>query len=176
MFTLIVYKPDSADYCRGCHMASYSADHQVHNFLNAEQLAQEWSEYLYKNLELRINEAGYDFWIFKNGTMVFKESYPYWDGAERYGYNTDEYYEHLEELEKEEAEDNVEINRIWEQAKTVAQKKQDEKKNAELKKQQETIAKLEAQAKEKRLQAYKELQREFGPENISIEPTRTVVN
>jgi len=158
-------------------MASYSADHQVHNFLNAEQLVKEWSEYLYKNLELRISEAGYDFWIFKDGTMVFKESHPYWDGAERYGYNTDAYYENLQELEQQESVDSVEITRLWTQAKEIAQNKQNEAKNAAMKKQQAELAKQEAAAKEKRLAQYKELQREFGKENVvMIEPTRTVVS
>lgn len=79
-FILIAYKPRSEDYCKGCLMASYSSDHAVHSALTEEELVQVWSEYLLKNINLDMNESGYDFWIFKDGIQVISESSYCWDG------------------------------------------------------------------------------------------------
>ncbi len=106
-------------------MASYSSDHKVKNWLTVEALTEELAACLHRNMNLDCNEAGYRFWIFKNGVMVFNETYQTWDGAERYGYNSDTYYEHLEELDQQEAVDAAEINGIMERAKALAQVKQD---------------------------------------------------
>jgi hypothetical protein len=90
MFLLIAYKPDSSDYCRGCHMASYSSDHEIHTHLNAETLVVHWAHYLQKNLDLDHSEAGYTFWVFKNGIKVWEGNYATWDGDLRYEYDSPE--------------------------------------------------------------------------------------
>jgi hypothetical protein len=162
MYLLIEYKTDSTDYCSGCRMASYSSDHQVHNFLTAEQLVEKWAKYLHRNLNLDCNEAGYEFWIFKNGVMLFKENYTDWDGAERYGYNTDEYYEHIEELEAQEKADLQEISELHHKAKAMAQVMQDKQKQNEKKLTEQKAAEDRTRAKEDRRKEFEKLQQEFG--------------
>lgn len=64
MFTLIAYKPDSDDYCRGCHMASYSSDCIVRMNLTPVELVQEWAKL--QTLETGTGEAGYDILVLAN--------------------------------------------------------------------------------------------------------------
>lgn len=73
MYLLVAYKPDSDDYCKGCHMASYSSDFVRHNHLSREELIQKWGELIAKNKQLECNEAGYDFYIYEDGVEVWEE-------------------------------------------------------------------------------------------------------
>lgn len=91
----IAYKPSSDDYCRGCHMASYSSDHIIETFDDVEQVMPWIKDIL--NKELSINEDGYEITIIVNGMIVVKESHPYsyddWpnDSPQEFVYH--EYYE-----------------------------------------------------------------------------------
>lgn len=162
MFLLIAYKPDSEDYCRGCRMASYSADFETHNMLTADKLTELLAGYLFKNLNLDCNETGYHFYIYKDGIQVWHENYCRWDGAERYVYNTDEYWEHFTELEEREKQDADEINGIYIKAQELAGLKQENKKNADIAKKNADIAMSVAAEKESRRLEFEKLQKEFG--------------
>lgn len=71
-YTLIAYKPDSNDYCRGCHMASYPSSFQFQNHLSKEKLIEEFSKLIAYNLEkLDCNEDGYCFIVLREGICVF---------------------------------------------------------------------------------------------------------
>lgn len=86
-YTLIAYKPDSDDYCRGCHMASYSSDLIIFNALDVNKIIDKMVE-CNTNIELNdnCNEAGYKFSIYKNGIII--------SGNDAYGENmTDEEWE-----------------------------------------------------------------------------------
>jgi hypothetical protein len=58
-YLLSAYKPDSHDYCRGCHMASYSSDFQQLETDDKSELIDFWADLLAK--ELGYNEEGYQF-------------------------------------------------------------------------------------------------------------------
>jgi hypothetical protein len=161
MFLFIAYKSDSQDYCRNCLMASYHGDFIVENHIDSEKLVEKWSELLYKNLNLGCNESGYKFYIFKNGIKVYDEYRATWDGAEIYGYNTDEYYEHLTDLEEQESKDSLEISEIYTKAKELADIKQNNKILGEKHKENEKRLKRAAEDKEKRRIEFEMLKKEF---------------
>jgi hypothetical protein len=164
MYLFIAKKDYSSDYCMGCHMASYHSDFELRNWLSREELIKVRSEYLHKNMNMRINEAEYEFYIFKQGIMLHGgDGYngTCWDGGLRYGYNTDEYYEHFEELEKQEKEDREEFVLIVQEAKAIANGLQETMKAKE----KQALAKRDelevARAKEERRKRYEELKGEF---------------
>lgn len=74
MYLLVAYKPDSADYCKGCLMASYSSDFVRYNNLSREDLVKRWGELLAKNMNLEFGEAGYIFHIFEDGVEMWGEA------------------------------------------------------------------------------------------------------
>lgn len=163
MFLFIAYKPSSEYYCCGCHVASYKSNHEIYNWLNADGLINIWSKYL--NLNLGCGEDGYTFYVFKDGIQVWNGNYSTWDGYQRYEYDTDEYWEHYNKLEKQEENDLTELFHIKKQAEDLAAIKQKEKMVAE--ETQHSKAKLEAETKTKeyRRKQFEELQKEFGSEH-----------
>lgn len=54
-YTLIGYKPDSSDYCMGCHMASYDSEHFVICSKDEEHVSTVWADNI--SPELRPGEA-----------------------------------------------------------------------------------------------------------------------
>lgn len=78
-YIFIAHKRDSADYCRGCLMQSYASDFVYEYALNKEELITTWADYLAKNKKLQCNEAGYDFYIWKHGIQIYKETWEYVD-------------------------------------------------------------------------------------------------
>lgn len=65
MITILAYKPDSEDYCRGCHMASYSSDFQRKSSENSEEIAEFLAGLMFLNSHFDKNESGYEFtWLF----------------------------------------------------------------------------------------------------------------
>lgn len=72
-YSLIVYKPNSSDYCRGCHMASYSSDFGSYFCQTREQVTELAAEFKKRNEFLLINEAGYDFLILKDGRVFLDD-------------------------------------------------------------------------------------------------------
>jgi hypothetical protein len=81
-YTLIAYKPDSADYCRGCHMASYSSDLIIYNSLDVNKIIDKMVE-LNSRIELNdnCNEEGYEFSIYKNGIIISGDDVDGEDGS-----------------------------------------------------------------------------------------------
>lgn len=161
MFLFIAYKPNSSDYCKGCHMASYSSDFETKNMLNSQELTEFWSEYLFKNLNLECNEEGYSFYIYKDGIQVWNENYCRWDGGERFVYDSDEYWINYTKLEEQEKEDNEEISGIWAKANELANKKQQSKKEAEQAKLIAENQKIANDALERRRKEFEKLKQEF---------------
>ncbi len=171
-YLFIALKPDSTDYCRGCRMASYSSDFHQQNHLKADELVELWSTYLHKNLNLDCNEAGYDFYIYKDGVQVWNETYSRWDGGERFGYNADEYYVRYDELEKQEQEDLAAINEIHGRAKEKAEQKQQAQKQAEAKKKADEQRAADEKAKEERRKQFEKLQQEFSGDYHPLNPPK----
>ncbi len=67
VITILAYKPDSDDYCRGCHMARYSADFEWKASMDRAMIAEFLSEILFRNKHLDTNETGYDTTFLFNG-------------------------------------------------------------------------------------------------------------
>ena len=57
-YTLKAYKPNSEDYCMGCHMASYESDCIEKYDLSEDELIKKIAEI--EAIELGMNEAVYD--------------------------------------------------------------------------------------------------------------------
>lgn len=74
-YILVAYKPDSSDYCRGCHMASYSSGYKMYSECTREQLIKEWAAL--RAIELSCNEAEYEFQLIIDGYFVGGERHPY---------------------------------------------------------------------------------------------------
>lgn len=126
MYLFIAYKPDSEDYCRGCRMAEYSSDFESANHLTAAKLAEKWAEYLYRNTQLRCNEAGYQFSIYLDGFQVYHPDYHVcWDGTE--GLSSDEYYANQDEFVAREKWMLAGISAIEAHAKVLAHEIEKEK-------------------------------------------------
>lgn len=169
MFILIAYKPTSRDYCRGCLMATYNSDHEIKHMLDAEELTELWAEYLFKNEDLGCNEKGYDFWVFKDNKKVFSGGGAnYYENdnlcAKLYGQDTDEYWEHYEESQKQEEADIDEICKIYNDAKILAAEKQKTALNAKQKREQAERLKREAEDKAEKQLQFERLKKELGHE------------
>jgi|SRR6201998_47647 len=64
-YLIVAYKSDSSDYCRGCHMASYSSDFE---FLNTNDRSKALRFLVDKlNVKLDYNESGFKFTLFIDG-------------------------------------------------------------------------------------------------------------
>jgi hypothetical protein len=76
IITILAYKSDSEDVCRGCHMASYSSDFQFRSSMDRTEVAEFLAGLMFANKHLDTNEGGYEFtWLF-NG-----EENPDWELA-----------------------------------------------------------------------------------------------
>ena len=76
-YTLIAYKPNSSDRCRGCLMASYSSDFEELTTSNPNEIISRLAEILKRNLQLECNEGGYDpILLFKNGIKLYDSYFP----------------------------------------------------------------------------------------------------
>lgn len=63
-YLVVSYKASSDDYCRGCHMASYSSDHHI-EILTKDEAIDHVSTL--EATQLSVNECGYDHWIYEMG-------------------------------------------------------------------------------------------------------------
>jgi hypothetical protein len=59
-YLFYAYKPDSDDYCKGFHMASYYGDVVFQPEIDEAEVVQLWAGCLLKNKSLETNEAGYE--------------------------------------------------------------------------------------------------------------------
>jgi hypothetical protein len=142
-YTMISYKPHSEDYCRGCHMASYRADFQTDIGITKEDLVKKLSEHMFADKDHGCGEAGYGFLIFQNGINIYDsinhsgKSYDgtdnclQWEGDNRYVYDSDEYWEHFEELDAEKKRTHAELTAILAEAQGIADKQWAAKKEKE---------------------------------------------
>lgn len=155
MYLLIAYKPSSDDYCRGCHMASYSSDLCIINNLTLDEVINEASNFLCKNEFLDCNEVGYNLSIFKNGVQIVGDSYPYIDRLWINGL-TDEENQEEDELYR------IAGKELWKQIeeKTVQKIKDRIKKQKE--NEQKRKLELEQKEKERKLKEYEKLRSELG--------------
>jgi hypothetical protein len=66
-YTVIGYKPDSADTCLGCVMERYDSAHVL--FLTTDELdfVEKWAELLFKNLIRKHGESAYEITVLVNG-------------------------------------------------------------------------------------------------------------
>lgn len=171
LYTLIMHKSDSYDYCRGCLMDSYTSDFEFSNYLTRDTLIERLAELAYKNLNLRINESGYKFIVLKDGVVLYNDidemrcNTP--DYVDRvygiYNENDPQFYDKLEEAERMSEIAKVEIGKIMSEAKTFAQNRID----------QEKLAKQQAEIKQKELDQkrheenqrahYEQLKKKFEP-------------
>jgi hypothetical protein len=152
-YILIVYKPSSEDYCRGCLMASYGADHEVFDDLSVDDLVEKWADYIYANMHLGCNEAGYEFWIFRDGIKVIEESQfcYYYDGEDDEFDDSKVICEIMSIIETKANE----LANVYEKDRLAKEKKlREDKKAAE-----------EKEALLKRQAAYEKLKKEFGGPN-----------
>ena len=166
MYVFIAYKPDSTETSRGCRMGSYSSDHAVH-IVDRKGLVNIWAQYLQKNLNLDCQETEYEFWVFKDGVMVFEERCITWDdGTYRDVNDTDEII-----IEAEKAE----INDVYKEASILAAKNdKTEKSQKALESQKAAQATLE-KSRQARLEQFKTLKKEFeSVKSDSIENFRKV--
>ncbi len=127
IYTLIGYKDDSSDYCRGCHMASYSSEFAFYNNLNPEGLVAQLALLMLGNLRLRINEAGMKFIVLKNGIQLYNEPDSggfHYDEYNRY--SGDEGLEYEEEIDARREEANFFLTDVLANAKTLAEKRLNE--------------------------------------------------
>ena len=64
-YLIIAYKSDSSDYCRGCHMASYSSDFEFINTNDRNKALRFLVDKI--NTTLDYNESGFKFTMFLDG-------------------------------------------------------------------------------------------------------------
>ena len=67
VYTLVAYKPESDDYCKGCHMEHYYAQFDMAISENEEDIIKKWSSCLVTNKELRPNEEPWEMNLLING-------------------------------------------------------------------------------------------------------------
>lgn len=66
-YTLLAYKPDSDDYCRGCVMARYSADFKWQTSANPAEIVEAAAQLMMENKFMDTSEAGYELTLLENG-------------------------------------------------------------------------------------------------------------
>ncbi len=67
LYTLIAYKSNSSDYCRGCLMASYGSDFELWTGTEVEALADRWASLLDRNRNRERGEDGFEITLLING-------------------------------------------------------------------------------------------------------------
>jgi|SRR5208282_6860956 len=65
IITILAYKSESEDYCRGCVMARYTADFQWRASMDRTEVAEFLAGLMFANKHLDHGESGYEFtWLF----------------------------------------------------------------------------------------------------------------
>lgn len=163
-YLFIANKENSTDYCRGCLMASYDSDFYMENHLTDEALVKFWAEYLYRNDNLSVNEAGYQIAIFSGGIKVWDdtEGGPTWDGFNQYDTEALDNSPGLyEELEEREAADKKQINALRKQAQAVVQARIANELAQKQKLERKEKKAQEDRDKKERFRTFQELKKEF---------------
>jgi len=97
MYLVVAYKPNSDDYCRGCHMASYDSEHHARRFEKEDELIDFISDLLSQPLDC--GEDGFEYQIFE--PFEFEETEEF---DERIKEETKKKIEARQKFEKEQAE------------------------------------------------------------------------
>lgn len=85
-YTLLAYKSDSVDTCRGCVMASYESSFIHDDDLTLKELKRQLTELMLHNLERSYGECSYDdedIIILKNGIRLVHPKKQLLDDAKR---------------------------------------------------------------------------------------------
>ena len=160
-FSLIAYKPNSDDFCRGCLMASYSSEFECLSNISQAELVDNLSDFMVKNASKRCGEADFKFTVFNDsGIKVYDNDYPIYDEQNRYtGEETDSIYDEM--LAREKVSNSI-ITDIFGQANFLAI---DKKKVIDDQKALDEKSKLENRKKDREAQErrqYEELSLKFG--------------
>jgi hypothetical protein len=67
IITILAYKSDSDDYCRGCVMARYSSDFQWKSSMDRGEIEEFLAGLMFANKHLDHGEAGYEITFLFNG-------------------------------------------------------------------------------------------------------------
>lgn len=163
MYLFIAHKPDSADYCRGHLMASYSGCFMVENHLDRDAVIRRWADVMVLNEQLRCGESHYNVYIFRDGVQIVNTDVSpncliSWDGYQLYDQD-----EQWEEYSAHEQRDNEDASDILQAAKTMAARQLAElKEQAAAKQRQEAEARAEKERQQRQRQ-YETLKKEFAP-------------
>jgi hypothetical protein len=106
-YIVVSYKPNSDDYCRGCHMVSYESDFQIEYLDDALDIVEHISRL--DSTALGVNEKGYEHEVISINDFIDGD-YP--DFCYEYAINIKERTEELirhrvEEEKRREAEKNA---------------------------------------------------------------------
>lgn len=66
-YTLIAYKPDASDYCRGCHMASYSSNFEMAHGARLADLSAFWKRIQHTDLKSERGDSAHELTLLING-------------------------------------------------------------------------------------------------------------
>jgi hypothetical protein len=75
-YTLIAYKANSADYCRGCAMERFDSEHVILQTEEREELLNKWSDLLCQNMNRQRGEDTFDITILVNGSDLWCDDIP----------------------------------------------------------------------------------------------------
>ena len=127
MYTILAYKPDSSDYCMGCHVASYSSGFEYYYTEDRGEAVKFIAGKLVNNKHMDNNEDGYEITILMNGAEPSQDT---WD----------------ELHEGKEWSDHCHAEAMMEEAKALAEKEiaDAKKREEEAKAQREEAAKVQA--------------------------------
>ena len=132
-FILIGYKQNSDDYCRGCHMESYSSDFVFEEYEDIDSLVGKIVEL--SRIEYGYGETGFTINLIHNGHTLLKEVNP---TEKFYGdcYDGDEESKIIDEI-------NEKVKNQVENLKKMAIIAKEEKERKEKEKEEKEIAKIE---------------------------------
>lgn len=157
MYTFIAYKPDSDDYCRGCHMCSYASDFISEQRLDREELVREWANVMVKNENTRVSEKGYEVQVYENGILIEDEI----NGQAHY-----EDFERPDEPDSDQAMERYDTSmsalaQIEKEAQALADHLLNAKKQEKAAEEAAKASAAEACEKERRRQQFERLKSEF---------------
>ena len=158
MFLFLAYKPNSDDYCWGCHMASYSSNFEIHSRIkSSEALISIWADIINRNKNLSVGEKGYEVQIYENGKCVYDDIY----GGMSYEDFESEYPDNFVEICDQKVEAMLKLKEEAEKKATEQHQAKKEREQAQelLKQEKEEAAKKESRRKE-----YERLKNEFSQE------------
>jgi hypothetical protein len=155
---LLAYKPDSSDYCRGCHMGDYPSDLEFETRLTEDELLEKWSRLKSRHAFLGPGEANFDFTLIKDGRVIHDEIEGCPDGP----------YAYMEDFDDDEykANETYEADQTWLEGfrlklEAATQEKITAEKQKRQEKEQKEREEKEQKAKQQRQNRYEALKKEF---------------